>query len=446
MLIVFASLIILAPLYVWRFSIPVGGGLPTNFLMLANFLVIGVGFLMMLRDDVASVGASVGASSTSFKMKSFSQRWCKVFAELGRPMLIAIGLFGLASIISLFVFGINGEKLAQWVVLYFQPLIIFLIIRYFLPSVETDSVARDRWIGYFYKAAYIIVAAAGTLAVVQYFTLQTLPPAWWGNANEPKRAIAFFAHANAFGLFVTPLLAWLIPDVVEKLNKFLSEVRFSFSFESVKRRFRPALWPVLGVLLWAVGVVGMFLSLSRGAWLGLFVAVAVYAIICANKKVILSLIVTGVILTGVVMVVPNLRYRVLLPFQGEKSTVARFSLWDTAGKMIKDNPILGKGVNGFSDNWETYNTDPGLEHYNFPHNILLNFWVDLGLLGVVSMMTIFLVSAWRGLIRWREGRTNTAALGVILFLVAIVAHGLIDIPYLKNDLALVFWIILALGL
>lgn len=399
----FASLIILAPLYVWRFSLPIGAGLPTNFLMLANFVVIGIGLLMLLRQ-----GFNV-------------ERASKVFTDLGRPLLAAILLFALASVISLVAFGVNGEKLAQWMVLYAQPLAIFFLIRYFIPQ---DEAGRERWLQTFRTAAYIVVGAAGLLALIQYFSLQTLPPAWWGNANEPKRAIAFFAHANAFGLFVTPLLAWLIPDAVKKL------------------RAKNLLLP----FLFALGVAGMFLSLSRGAWLGFAVAVGVYALMAANKKMMIGLVAVGILTAGIVAAVPNLRYRVLLPFYGEKSSVARISLWNTAVKEIKDTPILGKGVNGFSDNWDKYNTDAGLEHYNFPHNIFLNFWVDLGLLGLVSFVLILGLSAARAVKQWRAGRTNTMALGILLFIVAMVAHGLIDIPYLKNDLALIFWIVLALGL
>lgn len=422
----FASLFVLAPLYIWRFSI---GGLPTNFLMLANFVIIGVGVVMALRGDV-----SVGNVIEKFRT---------VFRDLGRPLLFAISLFTLASLISLFAFGINGEKLAQWMVLYAQPIVIFFLIRYFIPTSETDRAARQRWLKYFRTAAYVVVGAAGLLAIIQYFTLSFLPPQWWGNANEPKRAIAFFAHANAFGLFITPLLAWLIPDAVQKFRKHLFDLKDKFSFELI--------WP----MLWMLGAAGIFFSLSRGAWLGLFAAAVVYILLAANKKMLIAFVVAAVVLAGVVAAVPNLRYRVLLPFQGEKSTVARFSLWDTAGKMIKDSPVLGKGVNGFSDNWDKYNTDPGLEHYNFPHNIFLNFWIDLGLLGLVSMLAILLLSVVRGFKRWRVKTSdldrgnvshNTAVLAMVLLIVAIVAHGLIDIPYLKNDLALVFWIALALGL
>ena len=72
--------------------------------------------------------------------------------------------------------------------------------------------------------------------------------------------------------------------------------------------------------------------------------------------------------------------------------------------------------------------------------------MDLGLLGLVSMIAVLGLSMARAVKQWRTGRTNTVALGILLFLVAMVAHGLIDIPYLKNDLALIFWIVLALGL
>lgn len=401
----FSLLLLIAPLYVWRFSV---GGLPTNFLMLANAVVIAVGLIIVIRE----------------------RKWLAVkesLISLGRPMLAVIVLFGLASIISLIAFSVNPEKIAQWTVLYAQPLVLFALFRYNIQS-------EPRALEYFKTTAYVVVGAAGILALVQYFTLATLPQEWWGNAAEPKRAIAFFAHANAFGLYVTPLLAWLIPDVVQKMR---FEMRFADNVDFSKQLAQYKKYIYVGAGL--VGAAGLFLSLSRGAWLGLALAVGVYVLISANKRLIVSFAIIGVLLAGVVAVTPNLRYRVLLPFQGEKSTVARFSLWDTGKKMISDSPILGKGVNGFSDNWEKYNTDPNLQHYNFPHNIVLNFWVDLGLLGVISMMALLVIAVVRGIAH----RTNPHALALALFVIAIVAHGLIDIPYFKNDLALVFWLIMA---
>lgn len=389
----FASLVLVAPLYVWRFSVDAFAlSLPTNFLMLYTFgIIASLLVIVIFQRDWQSVWQSV--------------------KSLNKYFLIGIGLFSLASVISLFYLGVTAEKLSQWVVLYLQPITIFFLYNYFSrSSVELKLTMHE----YVKLSAYLVIAIAGVLALVQYFTLFTLPAQWQGNSLEPKRAIAFFAHANAYGLFVTPLLAWLIPDLVKKLQ--------------ARKYFYG--------LLWAVGGLGVLLSLSRGAWIGLLSAFGLFVLLNASKKLIFGFIVAMVLLAGVVAAIPNLRYRVLLPFYGEKSAVARLSLWNTGFEMIKDSPVLGKGVNGFKDNWEAYNKDAGLEHYNFAHNIFINFWIDSGLLGLLSMLIIVAYGILRGL-RVKK------AIALSIFFVAIVLHGLIDIPYFKNDLALIFWLIIA---
>lgn len=389
----FASLVFVAPLYVWRFSVNAFGlNIPTNFLMIFSFAVIAVlGVILVMQNNWPVVLQSVKA--------------------LGNFWLAAIAVFMAASVISLFAFGVNAEKLAQWVVLYLQPIAIFFLYNYFS---RTSAELKQTIYEYVKLSVYIITALAGALALVQYFTLLTLPPQWQGNSLEPKRAIAFFAHANAYGLFVTPLLAWLIPDLVSKLQ--------------AKKYFYG--------ILWVVGGLGVLLSLSRGAWLGLFAAFGIFVLLNASKRLIFGFAVAVLLFSGIVVAVPNLRYRVLLPFYGEKSAVARLSLWNTGTAMVKDSPVLGKGVDGFKENWDAYNKDTGLEHYNFPHNIFLNFWIDAGLMGLLAILFIFIFGVFRG---FRAKK----AIALSLFFVAITVHGLIDIPYFKNDLAMIFWLILA---
>lgn len=398
-----------APLYVWRFSI---GGLPTNFLMLASFGVIFVGLFQLALNK---------------QLLEFSN----YIKSIPKLLLFAIGLVGLASIVSLLVFGLTTEKLGQWMVLYAQPICIFFLLSFYSQA-NPIIIRRIR------SAMFAFVFFAGLLAIWQYLTLDMLPAAWQGNSVEPKRAIAFFAHPNAFALFMTPILAWLIPDTVKHFGRVWEVF---VGRDSWWQHRAEIIQNKLVVLAWLVGAVGLFLSLSRGAWIGLIAAAGVYALLSANKKVLISFALSGVVMIGVVFSVPNLRWRVLLPFHGEKSSIARLSLWSTGSKMIADSPILGKGVAGFSNNWDQYNTDPNLDHYNFPHNIFLNFWVDLGLFGMVGFILLILWGIWQGI----KHRKQPMALSLLLFVVALVLHGLIDIPYLKNDLALVFWMILAVS-
>lgn len=392
-----AIAILAAPLYVWRFSV---FGIDANALLLV-------------------LSAVIAAFAIDIIWNKRAPAFINSVKQLSTFLMAGIALVFAASIISLLVGGFDVPKLGQWIVLYAQPLLMFLAVNFYVRQ-QTEAARFIR------IAVYCIVGAAGVLAIAQYAFLFGLPMEWWGNSNEPKRAIAFFEHPNGYALFVTPLLAWLLPNVFARMQRFVSSITAGDG---------------LYVMLWVLGVLGMVLSLSRGAWLGFAIASAVYAILSRNKKVIIGLAIAGIAFSGIVLATDNLRYRILLPFYGEKSAVARLSLWDTASKMISDSPITGKGIHGFNYNWEKYNTDPNLDHYNFPHNIALNFWVDLGLLGVIGFLAILLHIMKQGI---RQRRTQYQ-LAMVLFAVAMVAHGLIDIPYLKNDLALVFWMMLGMS-
>jgi O-antigen ligase len=249
-----------------------------------------------------------------------------------------------------------------------------------------------------------------------------VPPQWWGNSVEPKRALAVFEYPNAFALWLTPLLAFGLP----------------FLFD---REFKPGWFKFLYLL----GFGGLLFNLSRGGWAGFAAAVVVFALSYQNKKVLKYLVALLIPLAIVIYILPNLRYRLILPFKGDKSTLSRFSLWHTAESMLKTSPILGKGLYGFRTLYDKFNTDQLTPAYDYPHNVVLNFWVETGLLGLI---TFLLICAWAfigGLRNKGSPDRGPYQLGLALFIVALLVHGLIDVPYFLNVLALEFWMILALA-
>ncbi len=416
----FVLTLLLAPAYAVRFDL---FGLPTNLLMVWLFL------LWLFFASWLFIG---------HRMSDFVH-WFR--SELVTYHLSLVTLFLLAGLISLFVGGLSQEKLGQFIVLFLQPVAIFVIFRYLL-SIKHLALNTRNW---FLVSCYLLLAISGLYAIIQYFTLLGVPEAWWGNAQEPKRAVAFFLHPNFYALFVTPLLAFLVPFVrnsifVRHSDPDATSGEESRSFISSKAtRFRMTSKSIFISTLWILGATGLLLSLSRGGWLGLATAIGVYVLVAGNRKIIKSALIAGALIVLIVIVVPNLRYRVLLPFRGEKSSVARLSLWDTGWKMVKDSPVAGKGLLGFSNNWYAYNTDQNLDHYPAPHNIALNFWVDTGLLGLLSFFGLLGLAIWRGL----RNKEDAVRLGLTLACIAIIVHGLVDIPYFKNDLALLFWMLFA---
>lgn len=403
-----ALTLLVAPLYAVRFNL---FGFPTNVLMLWVFfvLLIAAGWIVVTK-----------------RAGDFVQ-W--LGQELRTTQGVLSLLFLLSGCISLFVGGASQDKLGQFLVLFLQPIALFVLVR-FWASIKNWKLKIGNSLA---SAALLFVGLCGLYAIIQYTTLLGVPEAWWGNSVEPKRALAFFLHPNFYALFVTPLLAFLMPVISEQWTVDREETRTSSVFALFTRHC--ALYTVAG---WVLGLVGLFLSLSRGGWLGLAVAAGVFLLVAANRTLLKAALATGIVIVVVVFAVPNFRYRVLLPFHGEKSSVARFSLWHTGWKMLEDAPLLGKGLLGFSNNWDTYNTDKNLQHYPAPHNIFLNFWIDTGLLGMLSFMGLLALALWRG-VKTKKGYQW----GLALACVAVLVHGLVDIPYLKNDLAVVFWLLFA---
>ncbi len=321
----------------------------------------------------------------------------------------AIFLFLLAAAISALISPDKTRATGLFIAYFLEPALTYFPAKYIFLQNEKN---KKLFIG----LLLVLAAVFSIYAILQYFTLLGLPSQWWGNANEPKRALSVFEYPNAFALYLAPLLAFLLP--------------FVFNADSAKKN-------LLKLSAFAIGLAGLILSMSRGGWAGLFIAALAFIFFQKNKNITRMVLAGIFIIAAVVLIIPNLRYRVLLPFVGEKSTVSRFSLWHTADKMIKSSPVLGKGLYGFKSDFNLFNTDPNLASLNYPHNIFLNFWVETGLLGMLSFLYIsfyFFI---------KSDKKNPYGLGVALFLIAIYIHGLVDAPYLKNDLALIFWVVLA---
>lgn len=397
-----AFTIYFAPAYALRFQVY---GLPLNALLVWVALVFLIFFIWLL------------SKNSLVDFLSYSVSTNKIL--LGGTLL-----FALSGLVSLFVGGFSLEKFGQFLVLFVQPIGLYFIARYI---VAKDKSAKEVMI----QTLFVFAGLAGMFAITQYFTLYGLPQDFWGNSQEPKRAVGFFTHPNHYALFIAPVLALLIPRAVASAELLFASIKNGQSKSALRDS---------GLLVgaWLVGAVGLFLSLSRGGWLALLVTASLFVIFNAKKKYIITASVALLVIAGTIFAIPNLRYRVLLPFYGEKSSVARLSLWTTGVKMIKDSPVLGKGLLGFTNNWYAYNTDQGLSPYPAPHNIFLNFWVDTGLLGLLSFVFISGYVVVQGI----RKRTTAMSLALALFIVAIFAHGLIDVPYLKNDLALLYWFVL----
>jgi O-antigen ligase len=133
--------------------------------------------------------------------------------------------------------------------------------------------------------------------------------------------------------------------------------------------------------------------------------------------------------------------------------------------MLRDHPLVGIGldqfvyyysshfsahpywITTFNGRPTTVGFEPDLAH---PHNLVLDLWLSMGLLGLVAFATLAADALQRGARLWRARRADAwraaVGLGLCGSLAAGLIHGLVDSAYFAPDLALLFWLAVALAL
>jgi len=190
----------------------------------------------------------------------------------------------------------------------------------------------------------------------------------------------------------------------------------------------------------------LYLTYSRGAWLlGLPAAALFIGLLRGRKALWVSLAVIGVMALSLLPLVGTERFTSLLDTQGG-TTFFRLKLWQASLNMIKDHPLFGVGLDNFLYQYRTRYVLPeawqelGLSH---PHNIVLDYWTRLGVLGVLALVWLegaFFVKGLRLYRRLPDQDERALTLGLMASMVACLAHGLIDNSYFLVDLAFVFFI------
>jgi putative inorganic carbon (hco3(-)) transporter len=241
--------------------------------------------------------------------------------------------------------------------------------------------------------------------------------------------VVIYTTANALALFLGPLIAVAAAILLYERDRYA--------------RAGAAVFLV-------VAAPAMLLTFSRGGFLAM-AAVAVGLALSHRRR---WWLLAGVVVAGVlVAAIPPVFQRISLEFRNvEGSTFTgrdgRLELWKAALQMLRANPIFGAGLSGYAEKVGPYwNKEHGDALFIDPHNIVLNFWTETGLLGLFSFAWIMFEGFRTALRGWREALESwrPIELGVFLALVAIAVHGLVDVPYFKNDLSLEFWVLIALA-
>lgn len=360
------------------------GPLPTNLLELLLLASIAAG-LLTLRGDL---------------------HWRNPYTW---PALLLL----LAATISVVVAPDRRAAAGLWKAYFVEPILAFVVV-----AGLAERRRHARWLLAGLAAAGLIVAGANLGRAV--------PALAAGTFDTTTPPVAIYNSANAVPLYLVPL------DAVAMALLLYSDQRWE----------RVAAGAFLAITALAVA-----LSFSRAGWVALAIVALFVGFFHPRRKWILG----GVVLLGLAsLAVPRVRRRILVEFDlssPHNTFTSRLSLWRSTLNLLRHHPLFGSGLASFKQAVDPFRDPAYQEKLIYPHNIVLNFWVETGLAGLAAF-------AWLLALAVAQGRRALAlgpwprALGVGLLglVVAFVVHGVADVPYFKNDQALAFWAILGLQL
>ena len=385
------------PWYVLRFHL---GPLPTTLLE----IVILVGVTLWLAEHLIERSAII--------WPSVLWRWCVL-------------LILLASVSSLFVAPSWISALGVFRAYVVEPLLVYFMFVDVLKSADHRRV--------------IVFSLLLSSLPLGFFALTQALVHWPNFASQELaqgRSSGLFNSANALALYMGPVLV------------------LSYSFLRYSDGKRVMLQKLITFFTLASSVASLYLSHSRGAIMGILATILIgggvrflLARIRDTKRWWRMGVVGGVVLYMVVVAayigVFNHPPKVANPYTRPNFTTftIRQCVWQGTASILHASPLWGLGMTGFAKKYPSYATCDA-EPLVYPHNHLLNIWVEWGLVGVLGMF--ILVAVCLDQLCLDTDSEDWLRIGLSLVFIYWLGHGLIDVPYFKNDLSVFWWIVVAL--
>ncbi len=276
---------------------------------------------------------------------------------------------------------------------------------------------------------------------------------------------AILAYTPARLLEVTPGEVGISPNEVSGVLLWVLPLAVVLSLAIL--RYPRALWWELGglSLIAALFVWGttlamlavMVLTQSRAGLLGLATGLGLMGLLALAR--LRWWLAVGLLLVGVAVATAVWSFyapqitAVLVEQSGERSIETmqgRLQIWERAITALHEFPLTGMGINRFRvlvfDYYPTYFL-PRDTDFAHAHNHFLQAGLDLGLLGLIFYLALWLGTAALAWLSWRRGATvwrRVLGLGILCALAAYFVYGLVDAVALGAKPGFIFWLLLGL--
>lgn len=321
-------------------------------------------------------------------------------------LLLFLYLFVMSATLSVAVSPEPRAALGVWRAYFIEPALFFIVL--------LDTITTRAQLVRLLSASVLSGVAVALVAVYQKFTGWNIPEPWAGE----RRVTSIFPYPNAVGLYCAPLV-WL---AVARARTAWSE----------RRTAATVAWILAGLVM----ITALVFSKTEAAIVAL--AVTAIGVGLAWSRLSRTVVAAGACVIAITLfLVPTISApvfeKVLLR---DWSGQVRIATWQETIAMVQAHPFIGAGLAGYKVAMAPYHTHEYLEIFLYPHSIVLNFWSETGLYGVISFLLICVATA---LLLFRARRDRVLSVAYTAALAMILIHGIVDVPYFKNDLSVQFW-------
>lgn len=369
-----------------------------------------------LKSNVFEVAVLLAFLSTFYFMLSTKRRFR--FGPLWPYLFLAIAL------VAVFIAPDKEKALGIWKGWFLVPFALYWTI---LQNFKREN------IGNLLPPLLLSSSIVTLLAILQHY--EVLSTLFYQNGDssfmqylEQKRIFGISESPNYLSMYLVPVIFLLAP--LQK-NKSVRLLVFVFVILSS--------WVVLltssraGFLALAVGLIAvLFLTLYFNKNFPRFV-----------KNIILCIALV-LVFCGTVFVASQFSSHF-----ARTTDQDRLKIYHYSGELLKQNYFLGIGLGAYPEKIKTITQDDPyfqsvvLPYALHPHNLYLALWLNLGLLGIlsfISLIVLFFKNIWH---RLEDG--DPVAISLLVAILTILVHGIFDTTYFKNDLSAILWLILALS-
>ena len=346
------------PAYLLRFSV---AGFPSTVLEVMILGLTAIWFIkLLLCHPERSEGSHLKKILRSLRSLRMTREWW-----------LALSFLLVAASVSVLVAPDHLAALGIWRAYFLEPMLLFVVAVHLMKS------RRD--VEHLFTALALGSLFVALVAILQYVTGIGIPAPW----DIERRVTSIFAYPNAVGLYLGPIVVIGIFFILNAVKKYpLTSPYFRGTTSGMTTQ---TLWFWIATV--ALGLLTMIAAQSEAAIAATIITTL--GIFLFSKPTRRPAAVIGLLLVLLVLAIAPLRgWIVQKATLRDTSGETRRLQWSETWSMLHDRPLTGAGLTGYPSALAPYHARPEIEIFQYPHQIILNIWSELGVLGLIAFVSL----------------------------------------------------------